>query len=137
MSDYYHASNSESFQQCQQLFHRLSDKTVPAEERARLNTESGSAPAVRTMAGATCGNWFVGLLFGVGVFLYLYKGFSTIENMRSNLAGLFAIMIAVNPMNLWEPTPAGSRHGVFAVAFFLSIAFVALCADATPASDPG
>jgi hypothetical protein len=125
MSDYYHASNSESFQQCQQLFRRLSDKTVPAEERARLNTESGKCSSSENYGRGNMRNWFVGLLFGVGVFLYLYKGFSTIENYALNLAGLFAIMIAVNPMNLWEATPAGSRHGFFAVAFFLSIAFVA------------
>lgn len=34
--------------------------------------------------------WFVGILFALAAFLYLYKGFSKKENIALNLAGLFA-----------------------------------------------
>src|SRR5688572_33391886 len=39
-------------------------------------------------------SWFVGPLFVLGVFLYLYKGFSHLENKLLNAAGLFALGVA-------------------------------------------
>jgi hypothetical protein len=69
---------------------------------------------------------FVGVLVAIGVFLYLYKGFSRQENWALNLAGALAVGIAMVPT-----TPScedGGRrltaHGTFAVMFFLSIAYV-------------
>lgn len=71
---------------------------------------------------------FVGALVAIGVFLYLYQGFSRQENWALNLAGVLAVGIALRPT-----TPrcddGGSLltlHGTFAVLFFLTIAYVCL-----------
>jgi len=71
---------------------------------------------------------FVGGLFAAGACLYLYKGFSTKENVALNLAGVFALFVAL------IPTAATSSdrglvsvlHGTSAVIFFLCIAYVSL-----------
>jgi hypothetical protein len=72
---------------------------------------------------------FVGVLVAIGVFLYLYKGFSRQENWALNLAGALAIGIAMVPTS---PCCAGhgttvTPHGIFAALFFLTIAYVCLC----------
>src|SRR5689334_11009994 len=36
-------------------------------------------------------DWFVGCLFAVAAFLYLYKGFSVAENIALNLAALLGV----------------------------------------------
>jgi hypothetical protein len=72
-------------------------------------------------------NLFVGLLFVIGVGLYLYKGFSRTENLTLNFAGAFAVGVAVFPT-----TPPGvgkaslTWHTTFAVIFFVLIASVAI-----------
>jgi hypothetical protein len=78
--------------------------------------------------------WFVGLLFVLGTFLYLYKGFSCEENWALNLAGFCAFGVALAPMPWGCDTPYQlvTAHGVFAVSLFLCIAYVTLrCADDT------
>jgi hypothetical protein len=71
---------------------------------------------------------FVGVLVAVGFLLYLYKGFSTAENVALNLAGVFAVGVA----NLPTVNGNGPRgtvetlHVVCAVAFFLCIGYVAI-----------
>jgi hypothetical protein len=72
---------------------------------------------------------FVGLLVAIGACLYLYKGFSTSENLALNLAGAFVVCVAMFPTS--PPTCAGScslvtTHAVAAVLFFLCIAYVAI-----------
>ncbi len=76
---------------------------------------------------------FVGTLCAVGSFLYLYKGFSTAENVALNLAGIFAVGVALIPCNcLSKDQSSNTYHVVSAVSFFLSMAFVCLfCADKT------
>lgn len=72
---------------------------------------------------------FVGILVAIGVFLYLYKGFSRAENWALNLAGALAVGVALVPTSprCGEGTiTAPSLHGIFAVLFFLSIAYVAV-----------
>ena len=69
---------------------------------------------------------FVGVLWAVGVCLYLYKGYTRFENYALNLAGVFAVCIALFPMR-WNCAPSCSSfspHGMFAVLFFLVIAYV-------------
>jgi hypothetical protein len=75
-------------------------------------------------------DWFVGLLFVEGIFLYLYKGFGRAENWALNVAGVLAVGVAVIPEGA---TPSWiTAHGFCAVGLFLCIAFVALfCADNT------
>lgn len=77
--------------------------------------------------------WFVGLLFAIGVGLYLYKGFTNWENIALNLAGVFAVLVAVFPMNIACTANCGaSAHGTFAILLFLCLAFVSIfCARAT------
>lgn len=83
--------------------------------------------------------WFVGLLFAIGGFLYLYKGFTDRENFALNLAGIFAVMVAVFPMDRDGAVGAErslasqlSIHGASAVLLFVCLAFVAIwCADKT------
>jgi hypothetical protein len=80
--------------------------------------------------GRSMRDWFVGLLFVEGVFLYLYKGFSRAENWALNIAGVLAVGVAVIPEGA---TPSWiTAHGFAAVGLFLCIAYVALfCADNT------
>jgi hypothetical protein len=73
-------------------------------------------------------NEFVGILITIGAFLYLYKGFSQEENIALNLAGIFALGVALVPMP-WDCADNCARisaHGVFAISFFICIAYVCL-----------
>jgi hypothetical protein len=80
-------------------------------------------------------NWFVGLLFGLGIIFYLYKGFTKLENWALNIAGIMALGVALFPM-AWGPNFPGkeahlfglnfSLHGTFAVSLFLCIAYVCI-----------
>jgi hypothetical protein len=78
-------------------------------------------------------SWFVGALFVLGVFLYLYKGFSRRENKLLNMAGLSALGVALFPME-WNCAPcrAFTLHGMFAIGAFACMVLVALwCANDT------
>ena len=72
--------------------------------------------------------WFVGLLFSIGVLLYLYKGFTVKENIALNIAGVSAITVALVPMDYecWPNCGSINLHGVSAFMLFLSIAYVSL-----------
>ena len=77
---------------------------------------------------ATMGDVFVGGLVATGVFLYLYKGFSTLENWALNLAGALVVGVAFFPTTAPGDANSGgfSLHGTFAVLFFLCIAYVSV-----------
>jgi hypothetical protein len=79
-------------------------------------------PAVHTCSTATftTRDLFVGGLFAAAACLYLYKGFSTKENVALNLAGVFAVLVAL------VPTGVSWLHAAAAVLFFLCIAYVSL-----------
>ena len=74
---------------------------------------------------------FVGILWAIGAFLFLYKGYSRQENHVLDFAGLCAIGVALFPMD-WPESPdratstTGMIHGASAVLFFLAIAYVAV-----------
>lgn len=71
---------------------------------------------------------FVGVLFAIGAFLYVYKGFNDLENIALNLAGVFVIGVAIFPTE-WNCGSACQKitlHGTCAVLFFLCIAYVAI-----------
>lgn len=73
-------------------------------------------------------DWFVGALVATGALLYLYRGFSRVENVVLNIAGICAVAIAVVPTSPdCGGTPSVTAHGAFAVAFFLCIAYVSVC----------
>ncbi|MFP2926300.1 hypothetical protein ACLESO_13990 [Pyxidicoccus sp. 3LG] len=63
-------------------------------------------------------NFFVGLLFAVGLCLYLYKGFSNKENIILNLAGAFAVGVAL------FPTGESQLHGPCALLLFACMFYV-------------
>jgi len=68
---------------------------------------------------------FVANLMIIGIFLFLYKGYSAGENIALNLAGISAILVAFIPMaGPGEPAPAFSLHGFFAVGLFVCVAYV-------------
>lgn len=73
---------------------------------------------------------FVGILFALGSFLFLYKGFSRTENIALNVAGLSALAVALIHMKAPDYCKnCGSDafsflHGVAAVILFVCMAFV-------------
>jgi hypothetical protein len=82
---------------------------------------------------------FVGILFVVGFFLALYRGFSRTENWALNLAGLSAIVVALFPTqtplycgNCGSNAYSSVVHGTAAAVLFVCIAFVAwACSEET------
>ncbi|GGY78594.1 hypothetical protein GCM10011613_24120 [Cellvibrio zantedeschiae] len=70
----------------------------------------------------------VGLLCGQAALLFVYKGFTRLEDYALNIAGIAATGLALFPMR-W-PAPSAfdpfSTHGVFAAIFFISIAYVCI-----------
>ena len=77
---------------------------------------------------------FVGILFALGSFLYLYKGFSRGEDVALNLAGAFALGVAVCPMYAQAGYIPFSNvlHFTFAVLLFICMAYTAIfCHDET------
>ncbi len=70
------------------------------------------------------GDVFVGALISIGLFLYLYKGFSTRENWALNVGGALAVSVALLPTSPISGghTSTSTLHGTFAVLFFLCIA---------------
>lgn len=73
---------------------------------------------------------FVGGLFAIGTFLFLYKGFTRGENIILNLAGLFAIGVAVLPMGMFKfhffTSEAFTPHVICAIAMFVCIIYIAI-----------
>ena len=88
----------------------------------------GSMSAYYHSGGGAMRDGFVGILFAVGALLCLYKGYTVFENYALNLAGIFAIGVAIFPME-WG-CGAGCKtftlHGTLAVLFFLCIAYVCI-----------
>ena len=73
-------------------------------------------------------DWFVGILWAVGGLLIIYKGYHRNEDRALNLAGVFAIIVALVPTRADAPTYFGfiTVHGGAAVLFFVCLAYVAL-----------
>jgi hypothetical protein len=70
-------------------------------------------------------DWFVGILWAVGSFLVLYKGFSAAESWALNIAVVSAILLSINPCHCWtNPPGSNTLHSGFAIAFFVSMIYV-------------
>jgi hypothetical protein len=70
-------------------------------------------------------DWFVGILWAVGSFLVMYKGFSTAEDWALNFAGGAAILLSINPCYCWTDLKLNNAvHTAFAVTFFACMIFV-------------
>lgn len=77
-------------------------------------------------------DWFVGSLFLIGALLIVYKGYRPAEDRALNLAGVFAILVALFPTPREGASGLVSVHGVCAFCFFVCIAYVCIrCASAT------
>lgn len=96
--------------------------------------ESMSAYYHVVVDGKSMRDWFVGLSFAIGVFLYLYKGFSKKENYALNLSGFSAMGVAIYPMD-WacgNSCDHFTMHELCAVSFFLCLTYVCVfCASET------
>jgi hypothetical protein len=90
---------------------------------------TGSPPGLLDVDGnGVMRNWFVGILWAIGVFLVLYRGYGRRQNTALNYAGVFLIIVAMFPMG-WtcgSTCPKVSTHGVFAILFFLAIGYVCI-----------
>lgn len=78
-------------------------------------------------------NTFVGLLFVIGAVMFFMKGFSYWEGFALNIAGVAAVLVALNPMP-WSRVEASGFpiHGFSAITFFVCLAFVAsICSRKT------
>lgn len=86
-------------------------------------------PDVYAIAGnGLMRNWFVGILWAIGFFLVLYKGFGRRESRVLNIAGILLVMVSMFPMD-WTCHDACSKisiHGVSAIFFFLAIGYVCI-----------
>jgi hypothetical protein len=63
---------------------------------------------------------FVGVLFAVGVFLILYKGFTWLEDWALTFAGIAAVAVALLPVG------KSDWHGVAAIVFFVCSGYVVM-----------
>jgi hypothetical protein len=73
--------------------------------------------------------WFVGLIFAIGFFLFLYKGYSVWEELALDFAAIFLIGVALVPMcgaDIGQCSSWSFWHGLFAITFFILIALVAI-----------
>ena len=81
-------------------------------------------------AGDGARNLFVGGLWTAGTFLILFRGLSRLENGLLNLAGVFAIVVAMVPTSKDPcpppPPPPPGVHAVSAILFFLCLSIVAV-----------
>ena len=111
MSAYYHA-NADSDRE-------FAGREQPEHQRIQLDSGRG-----------VMRNWFVGVLFTISALLIVYKGYRPAEDVALNLAGVFAVLVALFPM-AWDG-PGLPFHGIFAGCFFVCIAYVCIfCASAT------
>jgi len=71
---------------------------------------------------------FVGILFALGSFLILYKGFSRREDRALNLAGACALGVAVFPMypEAHYIPRSNDLHFTFAILLFICMAYTAI-----------
>ena len=102
---------------------------------ARLRGGVELAPSISDYyfaGGGVMRDWFVGMLFAVAGFLYLYKGYSPLENLLLNIGAVLLATVALVPCACTDPSRNGSLHGFAAVGFFLLMAFVVIrCAKDT------
>jgi hypothetical protein len=75
-----------------------------------------------------CRGLFTGILFAIGSFLYLYKGFSRLEDRALNCAGVCAVGVALCPMYAQPGYIPHSNyfHFTFAVLMFVCMAITAI-----------
>jgi hypothetical protein len=76
-------------------------------------------------------NVFVGVLFAIGICLYVYKGYNNLENYGLTTAGVFLLGVALSPTSSPNVSLAWYFpviHNICAVTFFGLIAIVCIFA---------
>jgi hypothetical protein len=89
----------------------------------RLHNDASQCVGHVLIAGAgPMRDWFVGILFAIGVGLALIKGFSVWEDWMLTIAGALAVVVATNPMP-WLPggNTGWDVHYIAAITFFVLI----------------
>jgi len=113
MSAYYHATS-----ECMDPTSKGTCSTLVCTDPTTCATPAGMGPMR---------NWFVGILFIMGACLYLIHGFSIWEKIFLNLAGIFAVMVALNPMPwVFGKATGFPMHYASAMSFFAMVACVCL-----------
>src|SRR5260370_5167137 len=81
-------------------------------------------PSISDYYGLRTRDAFVGILFTIGWFLFTYRGYDRQDSIAGNLACVFAIGVALFPVNgaPWE----GIIHFVCATALFLVLSYFSL-----------
>lgn len=70
-------------------------------------------------------NVFVGVLFTTGFFLFAYKGYEKRDDMAGDLACIFALGVALFPVN--SPTEAiRNLHYISAILLFLTLSYFSI-----------
>jgi hypothetical protein len=70
--------------------------------------------------GKTMRDWFVGILWAIGIFMILYRGRDSKENWILNVAGVLSVLVAMCPTDSGEQD--FTFHGLFAVSLFICMA---------------
>jgi len=108
--------------------HYLADLPLAGSMSAYYHVSDSLHPDGSPPGKGVMRNEFVGILFAVGIILFVYQGYTRLEDYALNLAGILAWGIALFPM-AW-PTGAGdssfSLHGTCAISFFACIAYVCI-----------
>ncbi len=81
-------------------------------------------PSISDYYGTSMRDVFVGYLVSIGLFLYTYR-YDTVDNRIGNIAGLFAILIALFPATSSSPV-VRYVHFISAGLFFLSLVYFCL-----------
>ena len=101
---------------------------------AYVISSQGLLPSMSAYYHSVARDVFVGALFAIGAAAFLYKGYSHKENIAMNLAGIFAVGVAVFPTDcpdeiartMCEAPTFRGIHATSAILFFLMIAYVCL-----------
>jgi hypothetical protein len=98
----------------------------------RLLQCGGLEPSISHYYYTDMRNVLVGSLFAVGVFLMSYPGYDKADRIAGNLAGVFAIGVALvrTTCEVCPPSehdPIGKVHLTLAALLFLTLAYFSLC----------
>jgi hypothetical protein len=88
--------------------------------------DSMSAYYHATSSEKSMRDFFVGILWALGVCLILYKGYGKKEDYALNMAGIFSVGVAIFPMEWNYSDQNFSVHGICAISLFLCMAFVCI-----------
>jgi hypothetical protein len=84
-------------------------------------------PSISSYYYTGMGDVFVGSICAVGLFMFFYTGYDKRDNRAGNLAGFFAVALALFPTTEAGPLDSiGVVHLVTASAFFLVLAYFSL-----------